>query len=535
MFLKNSLYCTTLFFIVLFLTACANKVPLQGGNKDEIAPKPDSLRSTRSFQTNFQKQPIELTFNEWVALDNAETQIIVSPPLEYPLKTTIKGKTVRLLFDEKERLRPNATYTIQFGSAIKDFTEGNVPKDLRFLFSTGATLDSVSLAGEVIDARTLEPIENAIVMLYENPADSVVRKDRPFYLAKTDKLGNFKLENLKNGKFKAFALVETNGNYKYDGDGEKIAFPDSLISTTNRKPLTLKMFEAKKKIQSKNNDFTQQNLARIVLNQSPEDVVVKSLTNIPILTELDKDTIKVWHKTDAKFWKLLLTTEKDFQDTVIVRAPAKQTKPKLKAIAFPSNEAQNPTKKAEITFNYPIDSVQTTLFDLYEDSTNTKNPAKITIHPTSKRTILVDYAWKEGKRYTLKMGKNAAIDWFGNASDSLKFVFNTLTKKETGNLNLSLDNLNSNKTYIIQLINESGKIQAGLTNISGKATLQHIFSFLIPDTYKICVITDENRNNRWDIGDYDAKKQPEPVFIQKLEQAVRAGWEVEAKVNVQNK
>ena len=133
------------------------------------------------------------------------------------------------------------------------------------------------------------------------------------------------------------------------------------------------------------------------------------------------------------------------------------------------------------------------------------------------------------------MGKNAAIDWFGNASDSLKFVFNTLTKKETGNLNLSLDNLNANKTYIIQLINESGKIQAALTNISGKATLQHIFSFLIPDTYKICVITDENRNNRWDIGDYDAKKQPEPVFIQKLEQAVRAGWEVEAKVNVQNK
>jgi hypothetical protein len=76
MFLKSSLYCIYLFFIVLFLAACANKVPLQGGSKDEIAPKPDSLRSTPSFQTNFQKQPIELTFNEWVILDNAETQII---------------------------------------------------------------------------------------------------------------------------------------------------------------------------------------------------------------------------------------------------------------------------------------------------------------------------------------------------------------------------------------------------------------------------------------------------------------------------
>jgi hypothetical protein len=87
----------------------------------------------------------------------------------------------------------------------------------------------------------------------------------------------------------------------------------------------------------------------------------------------------------------------------------------------------------------------------------------------------------------------------------------------------------------VQVTNESGKIQAELTNISGKATLQHIFSFLIPDAYKICVIMDENRNNSWDIGDYDTKQQPEQVFIQKVEQAVRAGWEVEAKINVRNK
>jgi hypothetical protein len=31
------------------------------------------------------------------------------------------------------------------------------------------------------------------------------------------------------------------------------------------------------------------------------------------------------------------------------------------------------------------------------------------------------------------------------------------------------------------------------------------------------------------------KQQPEQVFIQKVEQAVRAGWEVEAKINVRNK
>jgi hypothetical protein len=531
---KNVFYFFATLYSVCGLLACANRAPLQGGLRDEIAPKPDSLLSTKNFQTNFQKQPIDLVFKEWVVLDNAETQIIVSPPLEFPLKTSIKGKTVRLLFDEKEKLRPNATYTVQFGNAIKDFTEGNVPKDLRFLFSTGAVLDSVSLAGEVVNAFSDEPIENALVMLYENAADSVVRKDRPFYLAKTDKMGHFKLENLKNGKFKAFALVETNGNYRYDSDGDQIAFPDTLINTAIRKPLNLRMFEAKRKIQVKNNDFSQQNLARILINQSPEGIAIKSLSNVPILTEMDKDTLKVWHKTDAKFWKLLLTKEKLFQDTVIVRVPAKQNKPKLRAIRFLGNELQNPSKTGEITFNYPIDSLMNAKFQLFEDSIRAPIFPKITLHPTAKRTLVVSHAWREGKRYTLQMPKNAIKDWFGNTSDSLKMTFGVATRKETGNLNLTLENLNPKKNYILQIINASNIIVEEREILFGKATSLQIFSFLLPDTYKIRVITDENRNKHWDIGDYDLKKQPEPVFLQKIEQAVRAGWDVEAKVKVEN-
>jgi Bacterial Ig-like domain len=532
MLLKNTIYFLTLIYSVCCLAACANRAPLQGGIRDEIAPKPDSLLSTKNFQTNFQKQPIELVFKEWVVLDNAETQIIVSPPLEFPLKTTIKGKTVRLRFDEKEKIRENATYTIQFGNAIKDFTEGNVPKDLRFLFSTGATLDSVSLTGEVVNAFSFEPVENALVMLYENTADSVVRKDRPFYLAKTDKTGQFRLENLKNGKFKAFALIETNGNYKYDSDGEQIAFSDTLINTAIRKPLNMRMFEGKRKIQVKNNDFSQQNLARILINQSPEGIEIKSLSNVPIVTEMDKDTLKIWHKTDAKFWKLLLTKGQSFQDTVTVRASAKPTKPKLHAIRVGGGEFQHPTKNTEIAFNYPIDSLMNAKFQLFEDSVRVPVFPKVSLHPTSKRRLVVAHAWREGKRYTLQMPKNAVKDWFGNTSDSLKIVFGVITRKETGNLNLTLENLNPTKNYILQLINSSNVMVEERPNVSGKATSQQIFSFLTPDSYKIRVITDENRNNRWDIGDYDLKKQPEPILLQKIEQAIRAGWDVEAQVKI---
>jgi uncharacterized protein (DUF2141 family) len=132
------------------------------------------------------------------------------------------------------------------------------------------------------------------------------------------------------------------------------------------------------------------------------------------------------------------------------------------------------------------------------------------------------------------MPKNAIKDWFGNTSDSLKMTFGVATRKETGNLNLTLENLNPKKNYILQIINTSNVIVEEREILFGKATSLQIFSFLSPDTYKIRIITDENQNKRWDIGDYDLKKQPEPIFLQKIEQAVRAGWDVEAKVKVEN-
>ena len=114
----------------------------------------------------------------------------------------IRGKS--LIIEPENELKQNTTYTIFFGDAIKDITEKNPLLDFQYVFATGATLDSLTIKGKVLDAFTLQPeVEEVFVMLYLDindtiPFDSIPYFSRPYYIAKTDEEGNFQLKNLKN-------------------------------------------------------------------------------------------------------------------------------------------------------------------------------------------------------------------------------------------------------------------------------------------------------------------------------------------------
>ena len=115
-----------LLFSLVLLESCATVIAPEGGPEDETPPQMDSLRSTPNFQTNFTKQRIELKFDEWVKLNDVFNQIVVSPPMDPSnYEVSLKGKTVRFDFKEEAILRENATYTINFGDAIQDLTQGN--------------------------------------------------------------------------------------------------------------------------------------------------------------------------------------------------------------------------------------------------------------------------------------------------------------------------------------------------------------------------------------------------------------------------
>ncbi len=212
---------------LILLSSCAVQDSPSGGPKD-IAP-PEVIKSVPpNNSVNFEGDRITLTFSEFVTLKEINNQLVVSPPVKETPEFIMRGKNMTMKF--KEPLREDATYNFFFGDAIVDITEANPLASYNFSLSTGPVLDSLSIKGKLMDAFSQKPVEGAFVMLYDSIYDSVPYLQRPYYLAKTNKAGEFILNNLRDSKYLMFALSDINSNYLYDLPTENIAFADSLIT-----------------------------------------------------------------------------------------------------------------------------------------------------------------------------------------------------------------------------------------------------------------------------------------------------------------
>jgi len=214
-------------FFLLLTFSCAREAMPLGGPKDTIPPK--IIKSyPYAYQTNFNDNKIVIKFNEFFGLKNIQNEFFVSPPLPSMPKFTIKGK--KLIVKLKQQLNDSTTYTFEFGNSIVDYTEGNVLKNFKLVFSTYNQIDSLLIKGQVIDAENGKPLENIYIMLYDkNSPDSIVYYDIPLYITLSDKNGQFQIEGLKKDCYKLVALNDLNRNFIYDGIENQIGFLDSLI------------------------------------------------------------------------------------------------------------------------------------------------------------------------------------------------------------------------------------------------------------------------------------------------------------------
>ena len=166
---------------------CANIIPPQGGPKDSLPPvliKATPGDSTRNFTGN----KITFTFNEFIDVQGIQENLNVSPSpgINPKIDFKLNALSVKLV----DSLESNTTYSINFGDAIKDFTEGNTLKGFTYTFSTGRYIDSLELKGKVILAETGKIDTTLIVLLHTSPADSAIIKERPRYVAKLDGTGS---------------------------------------------------------------------------------------------------------------------------------------------------------------------------------------------------------------------------------------------------------------------------------------------------------------------------------------------------------
>lgn len=213
----------------LFLSSCAQIGTLTGGEKDSEPPKiVSSIPENKSI--NFTGEQIEIKFDEFFSTDNIEAKFISSPLLAKTPDFVIKRKKLIIKFNEK--LNDSVTYSFDFGDAIKDYHEGNTLKNLKFIFSTGDFLDTMEISGNILDAQNHKPEKGMYVMLYKNFGDSLPLKQKPYYITKADSAGAFKIDYIRNGKYKLFSLIDVDANLLFNLPNEKIAFYDSILTTT---------------------------------------------------------------------------------------------------------------------------------------------------------------------------------------------------------------------------------------------------------------------------------------------------------------
>ena len=462
------------FLAALLAVGCANIVPPSGGNKDTKPPKLLAISPADSQLSN-RVSKIEMSFNEYIELNNPATEVQISPLLTLPMTVTAVGKKVTIRLTDS-LLQPNTTYRISTNNAIKDMHEGNPFPRYTYTFSTGSYFDSLNLDGIVYDAASGMPDTGTFILLYDAKlSDSVVVKQKPSYVTKVTDGGKFSFKGLPYKRFHIYALHDANGNLVYDGKGEMIGFIDSTVAPVSEV------------------------VSSIVLKTFKEEIID---TNVLKKDKAERQT------TDKK----LRTGEKqvvqyglDIDTSNINKRTVDVTKP-LKVIFI----------------KYPDTVIKNKIF-VTRDSADIdiEVPFGIKADTTKNKELLIDVAWKEDAVYTIRFMKAFAKDSMGNDALPSKYTFRTKYDEDYGVLDIRLPEKYKDRKYLL-LIN-NGEDTIYFKPIADTVVKMRKIS---PANYSMRIIVDENKNGKWDTGDLFEKRQPENVIPYKEGIPMKAGWDM---------
>jgi hypothetical protein len=365
-------------------------------------------------------------------------------------------------------LKPNTTYSFDFGNALKDLNEGNVLKDFTFVFSTGSTIASGTLSGNVSLAESGDADTTLVVVLHSNLNDSAVKKLKPDYYTRLDSSGNFHFHYLPSETFNIYVLPNDYSK-KYDDSTKMFAFYNTTVDPDSNnsgiKLYAYQQFKPKEKVSAAPSQPT----------TKKEQTENKSLR---ITTSLENG-------------------EQDILSDLVLTINRKVTK---------------------------YDSSKIALSD-----TNFHLIKGYSIQPdTSFVNFSLHYNWPEDESYKLVIQKDAFADSAGNTlakNDTISFK----TKKESdyGSIRLHFSNLDLSKNPVLQFVQEDKIVKS--VPLTGIEWSQKIFE---PGEYSLRILYDNNKNGVWDPGDFDKKLQPEIVQRIPRKLNIKNNWDNEVDINL---
>ena len=456
---NNSKY--IVFLLVLTFIGCAKRGSITGGLKDSLAPVL-KMSYPKNFSTNFKANEIKLSFDEFIKLKDLSKQLIVSPPLKNEpliLPTSVsKYITIKI----NDTLQENTTYSFNFGQSIADNNEGNVLNQFKYVFSTGAYIDSLKVSGVVRDAYDKDVESFVSIMLYEvNDAfyDSIVYKKNPTYITNTlDSSKTFKLDNLKAGKYFLVAMKDYNKDNKFNPNKDKIGFKKEYITLPQDSIQDLKIFKENAAV--KVNKPYQASSNRLVVPYEGRvksyDISLKkgdSLISAIVTKFPKKDSLQIWYQS-VKTDSLAFTFSQDKYSKRFSIPIRKQKRDSL-SFSTPQNGQINLKDAFIIKSETPL-----VRFDHSKIKLFAKDTVKVdytTHYDEFNQEFNINFEKEFAEKYTIKLLPGALTDYFEKSNDTLNYVFNTKRIDELGNLNVTLQNV-KRFPVIVELTNDKGEL-----------------------------------------------------------------------------
>ncbi|MDR0619976.1 MAG: hypothetical protein LBG17_08775 [Bacteroidales bacterium] len=264
-----------LLFLILLLCSCATYGPSPIGGDKDITPPRFTGSTPANYSVNFTAKQVRLNFNEYIQLKDAG-KIYISPPMK-GISYSFNLKQVRI--DIMDTLNPDVTYAVNFGNSLTDINESNPLSGFQYIFSQSNSIDTDYVSGIIIDAFTLDPVNDVSILLFKEKKDSLYLVKDPDYTGVTDSNGRFVVNHIKSGCYYVYAVKEKSKNYAVEANEEKIAYSDICISTTAA------------------GGTTTNNMATVSTGDS---TVSKDTTAInKDTTAIDKDTTAIYKDTTA--------------------------------------------------------------------------------------------------------------------------------------------------------------------------------------------------------------------------------------------
>ena len=512
--------------IILSTSNCAKRGRPTGGPKDSIAPVMVTARPP--FESvNFKDDEIRIYFDEYIKLNDLNKQLVISPPMKIqptitPLGTPSKYIRIKLL----DTLKENTTYTFNFGQSVIDNTEGNVLRNFKYVFSTGDYIDSLKVSGTVKDAFKDEADTDVSILLYafdETYNDSIIYKEKPLYVGNTLDSTTWQITNIKAGKYKLIALKDLGKDYIFSPKQDKIGFLDREI-TIPADSVDHELILFKEILPYKINRPSElsKNSLLFGFEGIADSVKIESLGELvesTIIYEKDRDSLTYWYKNSALDSLILKISNNLQQDTVVVRRRSKD---------IDSLQISNSTgvilplrDRFELKSNIPLMAIDTTKMLLVDKDTAMVN-YQLVFDKLSDKLIL-DFNRQPDQNYQLTLLPDAVQDFLGNANDTLSYSFRTKKLADYGNLYLSIQNIDRFPVIVQLLKADRNEL---VDEIYAQADQEFAFLKLIPGKYKVRLIYDDNKNTRYDPGNFLGRRQPERVIYYPGILDIRPNWEV---------